>query len=456
MKKFRLLLSMATATAVMFTACQPGGEQTGNGDPVTPTVEVTLVEGSVTASGFLATVATTDAEAAAWKVLAHGDAAPEAAVVFDEGVALALPTGGPATIQVEDLNAETDYCLYVAVKAGEQYVLSAPLCVKTAAAEVAPPTPTVQVIEWYAMADPMPLAAKGESVLLTDHEYNLPGHYLFLSGFDWSDNEEDWVYARGANLFMVDFDFANETGERYVYLTNHFYPVVATGGLSLPTTSCLLADGMSEFTVGDKTYTVVALESSTDAEGRPYGITVMSKCAMGMDINMLELNVPAVDDEGNQVVIVGQYIGALGYDFNAGGGAPAVQEVLFTFDGFGFTTFTASKEGNILKLVSQSSNGNLVLNLDLSKTNGVFNEETFMAMADSEETMLTGYFCDFEDKEFAITGGRLIFTATEQPGVYTLATGRQAGALTMEGNGIKYVVEYQDYTVTINGLPEGL
>lgn len=452
---------MLSAAVLPFTACQTGNEGVdGNGtgstpDPVVPTVEVTLVEGSVTASGFLATVATTDAEAAAWKVLAHGDAAPEAAVVFDEGVALALPTGGPATIQVEDLNAETDYCLYVAVKASEQYVLSTPLCVKTSAAEVVPPTPTVQVIEWYAIGDISPAAVKGESMLLSEAGYYLPGHYLFLSGYDWSEEEEDMVYARGANLFMVDFDFANAGLESYVYLTSHHYPVEA----SEPTKSCLFTE-YSTISVGENEYQVVAPETATDANGNPYGVTIVDTyCPMGMDWSVLLLNIPAVDKDGNPVVIVGQYSGPLGYNL-AGGGQPSKMEEDLNLDTWRITNFTGKvdKENNLLVLKANGGGAFLTLNLWLGEDGAKewANADGVVWDAQVDELdqpmgPLTGVFDNDPYYCTATTGGFTLYT-TETEGQYLLVPHRSG--LQFVGEQIVYTLVRPDnetggYTVTI-------
>lgn len=460
---------MLSAAVLPFTACQTGNEGTdGNGDgngtgstpePVVPTVVVNLEEGSVTATSFFATVVTTDAEEAAWMTTEHGATAPEAAAVFENGTALALPEGGPAFIQADGLTPETHYDLYVAVSNGDNKVVSDVVCVTTLAAEVVPPTPAVQVIEWYAMADPMPAAAKGESALLQDHNFQLPGHFLYLSGYDWSDEEEDFVYARGANLFMVDFDFANEGLESCVYLTSHHYPVVSAG-VSLPTASCLVAD-MSMFTVGDKEYYVVAPETETDADGNPYGVTVMSYCAMGMDMNQLLLNVPAVDSEGNPVVIVGQYVGALGYNLAGGGGAPSKMEEDLNLDTWRITNFTgkADKENNLLVLKANGGGGFLTLNLWLGEDGAkewanadgvVWNAQ--VDELDQPMGPLTGVFDNDPYYCTATTGGFTLYT-TETEGQYLLVPHRNGG-LKFVGEQIVYTLVRPDnetggYTVTI-------
>ena len=320
-------------------------------------------------------------------------------------------------------------------------------------------TPAVQVINWYAIGDISPAAVKGESMLLTDAEINLPGHYLSLSGFDWSEEEEDMVYARGANLFMVDFDFANET-ESYVYLTSHDYPVVATGGISLPTTSCLYADGMSEFTVGDKTYTVVAPQTETDADGNPYGVTVMSYCSTGMDWSVLYLNIPAVDNDGNPVVIVGQYSGPLGYNL-AGGGQPSKMEEDLNLDTWRITNFTGKvdNENNLLVLKANGGGAFLTLNLWLGEDGAKewANADGVVWDAQVDELdqpmgPLTGVFDNDPYYCTATTGGFTLYT-TETEGQYLLVPHRNGG-LKFVGEQIVYTLvrpenEAGGYTVTI-------
>ena len=73
---------MVLAVVVMFTAC----DTPESGDKVaTPTVTLTLNAEEVYSDAFTAFAATTDAEKAAWKVVAHGDETVKFEVVMAEG-----------------------------------------------------------------------------------------------------------------------------------------------------------------------------------------------------------------------------------------------------------------------------------------------------------------------------------------------------------------------------------
>ena len=462
MKKFRLFLLMLSAAVLPFTACQTGGEGVdGNGDGsndegggvvevVTPTVEVTLVEGSVTANGFLATVVTTNAEAAAWKVLAHGEAAPEAAVVLDEGASLALPENGPATVVVEYLNPETEYCLYVAVKAGEQYALSAPLCVTTLAetpdTPVDPGNPDTPAgpteLEFYADVT-MGSGTFQSSMSLMDG-VGLPGHMFYATS------------ANGdfAMMVLFDYDFQSYGCESYSYLTAHetVYPLVA-GSVNegnFPSVSCVLVDpGYTNFEIGGKTYYPVVPESATDANGQPYGVWVATMAPEGQDLNMLTFSLPAVDDDNNSVVIVGSYTGPLGYNLSAGGTTQTYPFVMNGSQGYGFDEFAATKDGDKLTLKSSNHNGDLVFVLDLAQNNGEV-EGTWMALEDGTGS-LTGYFFDSLDGEFPITSGQFALEATETPGQYTLIPSSRNPVLFV-GPYTRELDSSVDYTITVTGL----
>lgn len=449
---------MLSAAVLPFTACQTGGEnvdgnEPGSGDEgggvvevLTPTVELTLVEGSVTANSFVATVVTTNAEAAAWKVLSHSEAAPEAAVVLDEGASLELPENGPATVAVEYLDAETEYCLYVAVKAGEQYALSAPLCVTTLAASstdnpdtpVDPGTTTVPVVEFYADVT----MNNGELITSTNlaNVLSLPGHWVTLSGGDIV-----------ATLLILD---RSVEVEQYSYLNSGVYPVVA-GSVdmgSVPTTSCLVADhGYCNFydSATGKTYFPVVSEEETDTDGMPYGVIIeMTPATTGQDLNYLMFNVPVEDEDGNKALVQGSYTGPLGYQL---GSTKATED--FDFEKWGFSTFEATynESYKILSLKSMSSNGNLTLSFDLNETNGVFAANKAFV---GSETLNGTFWNALDDLDFTVDSGRVLVETTATSGQYKLVI-TEHNPLVFWGDKFDYQT-VGEFTITVTGMPEGM
>ena len=441
MKKFRFLLAMVLTAAVSFTACDPQGKEPS---VPAPTVAVTLDEASVAQDGFTVSVVTTDAEKAAWLVVAQGTEAVTAESVFAEGTEIPAETLNvaevPAVVAVTELEAATAYDFYVAVENKGKQVLSEVVSVTTAEIPAAP------VVEFYA-DETMGSGACEMSMNLAEM-IGAPGHYLVLASTNGL-----------AQLMMLDYDFASFGCESYSYLTGHHYPLAkgSFNEMQFPTTSCLMVDpGYTNFGIGEATYYPIVPESATDAEGNPYGVTVTTMVPQGTDLNLLEFNIPAVtelDAEGNPagevVVIKGQYMGSLQYQLSK----PSYP---FNLKQFGFTTFEAVQEGNQVILTSQSvANGDFKMYLDLSHNEGVLaNEDGVLYMA-GEGNNLNGYYWSaIDDATFLFTEGGFLLYTTETPNVYTLEVGARRG-WKMEGQNYGYDIEADTYTITINGLQSG-
>ena len=442
MKKFRFLLAMVLAAAVSFTACDPQG-----GEPTvpTPTVVVTLDEASVAQDGFTVAVVTTDAEKAAWMVVAQGTEAVNAESVFAEGTEIPAETLNvaevPASVVVTELAAATAYDFYVAVENKGKQVLSEVVSVTTAAVPAAP------VVEFF--ADETTGTGVCEMSMNLAEMVGAPGHYLMLANANWD----------SAMLMMFDYDFASFGCESYSYLTGHHYPLVkgSFNEMNLPQTSCLMVDpGYTNFGIGEVTYYPIVPESATDAEGNPYGVTVTTMVPSGQDLNLLEFNIPAVkelDAEGNPVgevvIIKGQYMGSLQYQLTK----PSYP---FNLKEFGFTTFEAVQEGSQVILTSQSvANGDFKMYLDLSHNDGVLaNEDGVLYMAGDGMNLNGYYWSALDDATFLFSEGGFVLYTTEAANVYTLEVGERRG-WKMEGQSFGYDIEPGTYTITINGLESG-
>ena len=438
MKKLRLFLMMVLAAAVSFTACEP---QNGP-EAATPTVTVTLDEASVATDGFTVTVVTTDAEKAAWIVVPHGDTSVTAATLLASGTEIAAETLNvaevPATVVVAELEAETHYDFYVAVENQGKQVLSEVLCVTTAA------VPAAEVVEFY--ADETTGSGVCEMSMNLGEMGMAPGHYLMLANANWD----------CAMLMMLDYDFMQYGCESYAYLTGHHYGLAAGSfnEMNLPQTSCLMVDpGYTNFTINEVTYFPIVPETSVDAEGNPYGVTVTTMVPQGTDLNLLEFNIPAVkelDDEGNPVgevvIIKGQYMGSLQYQL-------AKPSYPFSLKEFGFTTFEAVQENGQVILTSQSvANGDFKMYLDLSHNDGVMASEDGVLYMAGDGMNLNGYYWSaLDDATFLFSEGGFVLYTTESPNVFTLEVGERRG-WKMEGQSFVYEVEPGTYTITINGL----
>ena len=455
MKKFRLLLMMLLAAAVSFTACNNGGEEVTPTDPNDPTVVVTLDEEELYPDAFMAKVVTTNAERAAWTVVAH-DEPVVVANVLAEGVQ--IPAGElnnaevPALVLAEDLTPATAYDLYVAVEGNGKQVLSAPLCVTTAEAEA-----LGSVVEFY--VDNSMGGGNVEVGGMSLDTFNQPGQYITISAY----GEDGETLEYSASLIMFDHDYADFGCTSYSYLTSHHYPVVA-GSFDMgtfPTTSALMADpGYVNFTVNGKTYYPVVPTAATDAEGNPYGVSVITLVPNGQDLNMLEFNLPVVDEDNNEYVLVGSYMGPIGYQLSK-------PKYPFDLEEFGYTEFVATQEGSIITLTSDTIQGKLEMAFDISH-----NDNVFAAEADAEQgvTYVAGegnnwsgyYFMPGLDEAtyYFNEGSRIALFKTETEGEYRISVGRtleggSSWTMSSESSSYDYEVPIGDYTIKVTGLGGG-
>ena len=361
MKKFRLLFSMLAATAVMFTACQPGAETPEDPNP------------------------------------GQGTETPE----------------NPGGETPENPGGETP----------------------------TPETPAgPTVVEFYADAT-MGTGElfMGQSTMMSMY---LPGHMLYVGNETGS-----------AMLVLLDYDYQDFGCTTYTHLTGHHYPVLGGSVMdgNMPNQSCVVADqgGYSFFEVDGKSYSLVVPETQTSADGYPYGVTVMELVSsMNQDLNQLEFNLPAVDAEGNAVIIRGSYTGPLGYQLQA-----AKQEVPFNLTEWSFTNFTVdnyNEEYKVLKLVSNSQNGAVTFFFNLNETEGKF-EGTFTAVSGSFEQAGMG---GDDSSYYDLQDGRVVIEKGANPGEYTLLVSSRAPLVFWSQN-LDYVCE-GEYTITVTGLPEGL
>lgn len=141
-----------------------------------------------------------------------------------------------------------------------------------------------------------------EAILMKYGVYGWNGHF-----FNLYDNT-----GKNSIVFtLADFDYALQGYETYQFATSHTYPISSTS----PTQSCYFIEmGTSYFTLNNKSYTPFEPEQPTDSEGRAYGVELMTFMPE-QDYNLVTFYMPCVDDEGNTVIIDGQYEGPLGYSY---------------------------------------------------------------------------------------------------------------------------------------------
>ncbi len=317
----------------------------------------------------------------------------------------------------------------------------------TVTGETDSPSAEVTVVEFYADAT----TGSGELLtgMSTTDTHNVPGHMFYVASSEWNEETQMSVPNGGAMLVLLDYDFQQYGCESYSYLTSHHYPMVA-GGMdegNIPTTSCVVVDpAYAFFEVNGVEYTIVMPESATDANDQPYGVEVYEVISQGMgDLSMLLFNLPAVDKEGNNVVIQGSYTGPLGYKLSGG----ATQTSPFNLNDFGYTTYTATKEGNLVTLRSTTYSGDMVFTFDTTNTNGEILGNWVVGEG------LTGYYFEagLDEKTYNLNAGRLSIAETTTPGQYTLIVGSKEGSyLTMSDGKVTYQFETVDYTITVTGL----
>ena len=420
MKRFGQLLMMVLAVVVMFTAC----DTPESGDKVaTPTVTLTLNAEEVTSDAFTAFAATTDAEKAAWKVVAHGDETVKFEVVMLEGIEIPsdqLNGETPAMIVVEGLEAETEYDLYVAVQNKGKKVLSEPLCVTTGKAAPA----FSKTIEFYpALCEGMSLVDAGVGV----------GHYLTF--VDESGNMMQVLVQDGTNDAMS-----------YKYLPGQFYPAVTAAlGNSASAGSAVICDpGYSNLCVIDPTTEEETTYALVGDKGAEYGVDIITVMP-DQDNNMITFNLVGADEAGNEVLIVGQYTGPFGYP-------AAAAPIDFDLTEWGFTSFKATVDGNKVTLLSNGVSGDFKIMIDTTNYGGQVTsaEGNLYVVGDN----LEGYYfdpLDFADYNF--TEGGFVLLPGDKEGEYKLEVGERRG-WKMGGGNKQFNIVPGIYTIQVEGLVE--
>ena len=420
---------MVLAAAVSFTAC----DTPEKGDDVaTPTVTLTLEAEEVYEDAFMAFATTTDAEKAAWLVVNHGTEGVTADSVLANGTEIPadqLNGEEPAMILVEDLEPATEYDLYVAVQNKGKKVLSEPLHVTTA--EAAPQYPVVELY-FTECANALDLSQAGA-----------PGHMFTLNNAD---------YTAMMNIMIVD----RSNAENYSYISTNFYPSVtcANGEMGMPVwptgSGVVCNPAYSSASIYDAATDSAKNYYFVGDQGEDYGVDVITLMP-DTDNNMFTFNLLAttsIDDNGNPngelVVVQGSFTGPLGYPV-----APAAID--FDLQEWGYTSFEATKEGNVVRLRKSSPQGDFVINLT---TTGETMANAEGVLYTVEDENLSGYYFDpLDEVDYNFSAGGFILTTTDTPGTYTLEVGERRGWSFQGGNKV-FNVEPKSYTVTITGLPE--
>lgn len=382
-----------------------------------PVIKSVLVEeAEVTETSFLAFVTVEGASKASYLVVPKYTAGVTAAKVFAEGVAITEKLQGEVAVTVEGLNPGTDYEFYVAADNQGALTLSNPVAVST----LVPQTP---VVEMY-FDELMQSQNLAELV-------GLPGVFALVRSS---------ATGAMAQLFLLDYSAAEYAG----YLTAGDYPALSgsfDAGV-LPEVSCLLADpGYTAFSDGEHDYFVVGDLPATD-EGVTYGVNIMTTMPDG-DTNLLTFNLAVKDENGNDYILQGEYLGPLGY-------SASIAAYPFNLDQFGFRTFNATVNGNTVKLKSTSINGDF--EMILQTENGQWVDTAFVA---GEGGNLTGGFTSFLEgapETFTFTSGRISFSKAEGENAYTLNVSTRGGDWVMQGQTGAYVIEAPEngYAITVN------
>ncbi|MBQ8272125.1 MAG: hypothetical protein IJZ09_03865 [Tidjanibacter sp.] len=219
--------------------------------------------------------------------------------------------------------------------------------------------------------------------------------------------------------------------------------------LNNPSQSCVIAiPGYTEFNIGGKYYEAVQPETATDANGRPYGVNVVTMMP-DMDINMITFYIPVMDKEGNMYVVDGCYQGILNYPANS---KPTQQ---LDLDVYSLTNFNAVLEGNMAVLTARSNNG--VLTLTISNWGEPFADEEGVLYVAGDNLLQASWVLDdgfdygvYEMVESEEANGRMVLTTTDEFGVYTMTFSSRA-PLTLEGEDRNFELA-SEFTVTIDGL----
>ena len=377
---------------------------------------VVVEEAEITETSFLAFVTVEGGSKASYLVVPKYTAGVTAAKVFADGVAITDKLEGEVAVTVEGLNPGTDYEFYVAADNQGSLTLSNPVAVST----LVPQTPVVEMYFDELM----------QSQNLADL-VGLPGIYAQVRSS---------ATGAMATLFLVDYSSPQYAG----YLTSGDYPALSGSFDSgnVPQTSCLLADpAYTAFVDAEHEYYVVGDLPAND-EGVVYGVNVMTTMPDG-DNNLLSFNLAAKDENGNDYIIQGEYLGPLGY-------SAAVAAYPFNLNDFGFKTFNATTEGNVVKLKSTSINGDF--EMILQTENGQWLDTAFVA---GEGGNLTGGFTSFLEgapETFVFTSGRISFSKGEGENAYILNVSTRGGDWVMQGQTGAYLIDAPEngYAITVN------
>lgn len=377
-----------------------------------PTVAAVADE-EVFEDGFAVFVTTANAEEASWLVVPKYTEGVTADKVFADGTALAELNKEDVYVEVTGLESGVSYDFYVAAKNQGKVTLSDPVGVTTLA-------PEAPVIEVYF-----------DTLMMTQDlsQMGLPGIMTILSS-----STADVA----ANLVMFDVVTNPYAG----YLAAGDYAAV-TGSIdtmtALPAVSCIFCDPTyTNFYADGKTYFPIAKEG-TDEYGNPYGVNVMTAMP-DEDNNYLTFNLAAVDEAGNEVMIVGAYMGPLGYQLT-------VQAYPFNLNDWSFTNFTKKVEGNIVTLTSTSVSGDFVMVLQTE--GGVIDGAAFTA---GEGGNMTGGYVSYIEgapETFAFTSGRISFEKVDDNGNYKLIVSTRGGDWLMQSQSGAYKIDALEYDITI-------
>lgn len=326
------------------------------------------------------------------------------------------------------------------VEAGAmRFVCNEPIALYTEGGNEGGETEGPAVVEFHIDAD---TGCPGEcyNALNLAQQMMMPGHQ-FMFKTEGGDM---------ATMTFFDFDQL-ENLSNYYYISGpmseggKFYPIMSE---PMGNCLCVASSEYALFYIGGKAYYPVMPETEKDANGRPYGVQVMTMMPE-TDMNLLTFYIPAEDEQRNKVVIDGHILCAFGY---TGGGNPSVE---LRMDLFGFKTFTAVLEGDKATLTSSSNNG--VLTFELTNWGeGPFASEDGVVYYADDNLMNATFTQDdgLDYGEYKLSAGRMVLCTTEEPNVYTMVFSYR-DPLKFTGSNRDYFIgseNYSEYTVTIEGL----
>jgi hypothetical protein len=321
-------------------------------------------------------------------------------------------------VVVTGLEAETAYDFYVAVENKGKMALSQVVSVTTGKAA---PAFSKTITFSPTMCEGMSLVDAGVGV----------GHYLTF--VDEAGNMMQILVQDGTNDAMS-----------YKYLPGQFYPAVtAAFGDSASAGSAVICDpGYSNLCVIDPTTEEETTYALVGDKGADYGVDIITKMPEE-DNNMITFNLVGVDEAGNEVLIVGEYIGSFNYP-------TAAAAIDFNLTEWGFTSFKATTNGNKVTLLSNGVSGDFKIIIDTTNYQGqVTSEEGNLYVVGDN---LEGYYfdpLDFADYNF--TEGGFVLLPGEKEGEYIIEVGERRG-WKMGGGNKQFNIVPGTYTIQVEGL----